>query len=81
MDILEIIQRAADGADAFAMRLADGWYPSGRNDEGEHVHDRHVMIHVRNHAHDLHKAAKEIERLHLIIHKHHGMSNADQCQG
>jgi hypothetical protein len=31
-----------------SKRLADGWYPSGRNADGEVVHDRHVLIWVRN---------------------------------
>lgn len=68
MDILEVTQRAADGADAFALRLAEGWYPSEpRDDDGIVRHDRHVLIHVRNHAYELHQAADEIARLRQVI--------------
>jgi hypothetical protein len=31
-----------------SARLADGWYPSGRDAEGNVQHDRHVLIWVRN---------------------------------
>ena len=29
-------------------RLVDGWYPSGRDEDGNVVHDRHVLTWVRN---------------------------------
>lgn len=56
-------EQSATGARNFARRLADGWYPSGTDSEGQVVHDRHVLIHVRNQAHDLSKAAGEIAAL------------------
>lgn len=45
-----------------SRRLADGWYPSGRNGDGEVQHDRHVLIWVRNYERLLDQLADEIEQ-------------------
>lgn len=44
-----------------SARLEDGWYPSGRDDEGNVKHDRHVLIWVRNYELAIRDLLEEID--------------------
>ena len=52
-------------ANPLSARLAEGWYPSRPDDYAPlgHVHDRHVLINVREYERGLVRMAELIERL------------------
>ena len=56
-DVAKSIDQLLNGH-TITERLAEGWYPSGRDpDTGEVQHDRHVLIWLRNYEELLRKAS------------------------
>lgn len=56
-------RRLVESPNRISVRLSDGWYPSRPDAERGHVHDRHVLIWVRNYETLILNMANEIERL------------------
>jgi hypothetical protein len=60
-------------ANPISKRLADGWYPSGRNTRtGEVEHDRHVLVWVRNYERLLGQLVDEVEGHREVTHSDQG---------
>ena len=72
-EIIALLRREAmfakrlrgDYANPLSKRLAEGWYPSRPDDYAPlgHVHDRHVLINVREYERSLVRMADLIELL------------------